>query len=129
MAEPEEDQPLTASDLKVSLAELDEKLQQLRQHPDDWQTQRSVGSAIRRLAEITLPTGAGSGIDKKLVKPKAAAILLMRSLHRAHKNVPTPPTDLNDLVRCIDRLLAAIPVARAETEWVAHSATARRLAN
>lgn len=127
MAEPEEDEPLTATDLYEDLVELDGQLRELARRANDREAQREAMSAINHMAKLELPTGVGSDIDKALIKPKVAATLLVRSMHRARKNVPTLPADLDDLLRCINRLQEAIPAARAETEWVARSTKSGRL--
>jgi hypothetical protein len=123
----EDDDRLTATDLYEDLVELDGELRELVRRADDRDAQQEAMFAINHMAGLKLPTGVGSDIDRALIKPKAAATLLIRSMHRARKNVPTLPADLDDLVRCIDRLLKAILAARAETEWVARSTPSGRL--
>jgi hypothetical protein len=43
----------------------------------------------------------------------------MKSLRRARKNVPTLPQDIDDLIRCIDRLRGHLPAVISQVMWAA----------
>lgn len=107
----------TAEDLLDALLKLNKELLDLRKRADDREVQYHVISSIDDLANLKLPTGYGADLDKALVSPKAAAMLLMKSMRRARKHVPTLPHDIDDLVRCIDRLRKFLHAALGQAQW------------
>lgn len=114
----DDDDPLTIDDLEEELRDLERTLRETRRRADDREAQYQALSTAASLAEMKLPSGLGEAIDRALIRPKAAATLLVRSLQRAQKNVPTLPQDLDHLIAAIDRLLSFLPPVHKELLWV-----------
>jgi hypothetical protein len=108
-----------ANDLLDDIVELDRDLLSLRGRADDREAQHLATFLIEHLAGLPLPSGHGGDVDAAFLSPKAAAILLMKSLRRARKNVPTLPQDIDDLIRCIDRLRGHLPAVISQVMWAA----------
>lgn len=108
---------LTVQAVYDDLKSVDKDLRELRRRADHRELQYTVMTfGLPSLANLKPPTGLGVDIDAGLIKAIAAATLLLKSLRRAQKNVYGAPEDLDDLIRCIDRLLPILPRARAHLE-------------
>jgi hypothetical protein len=112
-----DDEPLTAAELYDQLADLETELRSARTRADDRDVQYQVMLSIGFFADMKWPTGLGVETDRALIPSKAAAMLLVKTLKRARKHVPTLPQDLDQLIDHINRLLGIIPAARKHLQW------------
>ena len=112
-----DDEPLTTAELNEQLAHLETELRSARTRADDRDAQYQAMLSVGFLAEMKWPTGLGEETDRLLIPSKAAAMLLIKTLKRARKNVPTLPQDLDQLIDHINRLLLVIPAARKQLQW------------
>jgi hypothetical protein len=114
----EDVEALTASDFLEIVRDMVPMLKETRRRADDRDAQYNALCDVAELAELDLPTGFGPVVDKAAIKPKAAAMLLVRELQRAQKHVPIPPGQLDTLIAAIDRLTATLPAVEAALQLV-----------
>lgn len=110
-------EPLTVQSIFWQIADLDKKLRVLHRMADNRDLQFEVMTyELPSLANLRPPTELGIEVDKGLVKPIAAATLLLRSLQRAQRIVIPEPHVLDDIQRCIDRFIQTVPHALAHLQ-------------
>ena len=108
------DEPLSVQSVFWKLNDLDKKLRTLRRlaHDRDLRSEVMVYE-LPAFANLRPPTELGIEVDKGLIKPIAAATLLLKSLQRARLVVSADPKVLDDIQGFIDRFLETLPAARA----------------
>ncbi len=110
-------EPLTVQSIFWQLNDLDKKLRVLHRMADNRDLQFELMTyELPSFANLRPPTELGLEVDKGLIKPIAAATLLLKSLQRAHRIVIAEPQVLDDIQRCIDRFLKTLPHARAHLQ-------------
>lgn len=99
------------------LNDLDKKLRVLHRLADNRDLQFEVLTyELPSFANLRPPTELGPEVDRGLIKPIAAATLLLKSLQRAQRVVIAEPHVLDDIQRCVDRFLQTLPHARAHLQ-------------
>lgn len=110
-------EPLTVQSMFWQLIDLDKKLRVLHRMADNRDLRFEVMTyELPSFANLRPPTELGLEVDLGLIKPIAAATLLLKSLQRAQRIVSAEPQVLDDIQRCIDRFLQTLPHARAHLQ-------------
>lgn len=110
-------EPLTVQSIFWRLDDLDKKLRVFHRMADNRDLQFEVMTyELPSFANLRPPTELGLEVDRGLIKPIAAATLLLKSLQRARRIVVAGPPGLDDIQRCIDRFLQTLPKARAHLQ-------------
>jgi hypothetical protein len=110
-------EPPTVQSIFWKLIDLDKKLRVLHRMADNGDLRFEVMTyELPSFANLRPPTELGLEIDRGLIKPIAAATLLLKSLQRAQRIVVAEPHVLDDIQRCIDRVLQTLPQARAHLQ-------------
>lgn len=108
---------LTVQSVFWRLIDLDKKLRIFHRMADNRDLQFEVMTyELPSFANLRPPTGLGLEVDRGLIKPIAAATLLLKSLQRAQRIAGAEPRALDDIQQCIDRFLQTLPQARAHLQ-------------
>lgn len=108
---------LTVQSVFWRLNDLDRKLRIFHRMADNRDLQFELMTyELPSFANLRPPTELGVEVDRGLIKPIAAATLLLKSLQRAQRIVVADPHVLDDIQRCIDRFLQTLPQARAHLQ-------------
>ena len=109
--------PLTVQSVFWRMIDLDKKLRIFHRMADNRDLQFEVMTyELPSFANLRPPTGLGLEVDRGLIKPIAAATLLLKSLQRTQRIAGAEPRVLNDIHQCIDRFLQTLPQARAHLQ-------------
>ena len=110
-------EPLTVQSLFWRLNDLDKRLRIFHRMADNRDLQFEVMThELPSFANLRPPTELGVEVDRGLIKPIAAATLLLKSIQRAHRAGFAEPAVLDDIQHCIDRFLHTLPHARAHLQ-------------
>lgn len=110
-------EPLTVQSVFWRMIDLEKKLRIFHRMADNRDLQFEVMTyELPSFANLRPPTELGVEVDRGLIKPIAAATLLLKSLQRAQRIVVAEPQVLDDIQRCIDRFLQTLPQARAHLQ-------------
>ena len=113
----EASEPLTVQSIFWRLDDLDKKLRVFHRMADNRDLEFEVMTyELPSFANLRPLTELGLEVDRGLIKPIAAATLLLKSLQRAQRIVVAEPHVLDDIQRCIDRFLQTLPQARAHLQ-------------